>query len=198
MKKILLLTFLIIPIVILSQEAENNITRAERLKNSLETAVLDGHLTQEAADEMYNNWRKSEDTWRSKIKRLKSFQEEADKKYERFMNREGLTDPMVTASALLTAYKSRDIQKMLMFFPLESQNEAKDMLQNENNGRYNSIWKGWRWERVQAWNSDDLELCYVMPESEASVEFGDSSIVNLYWENGKWRWEDINNGGCDY
>jgi len=168
MRKTLLLTLLIIPNVILSQEAKNNFTNTERIKTVLEAAVKDDRVTQDAADEIYKNWRKSEDTWREKIKRLNSFQEDADKKYERFMNREGLKDPLVTASALLTAFKSRDIQKMLMFFSSESRDEVKDMLHNENNGRYNSIW-GWRWERVQSWNNVDLYLCYVVPESKANL-----------------------------
>ena len=102
------------------------------------------------------------------------------------------------AKVVLRAYGRRDLES-LSDFSLAMNREffAEIAQQGEDHPRYDSIFKGWRFEAVEAWDGEMGETRY-RDESTAVVKFHEMNesevavVVLEKNENGYWRFEDIN------
>ena len=114
------------------------------------------------------------------------------------------TDSKSTAKAILIAYKSKDLRTLSSLsnsYNVEMMDEIIE--QGDRHPRYSSLWKGWRWDAVNNWDEYSLEIIEDNRESsikKSKVKFGESEeydgyiedyVVTLYWEDGKWCFEDI-------
>lgn len=120
------------------------------------------------------------------------------------------TEAVPVARAALSAYRSRDVIALAglacggnkaIFAELAAQGEAHP--------RYRSIFSGWRWQGVQAWNdSAPMEARYrhyvgsARDEYQAHVKFGALNADELLtavlsWENGAWCFNDVNSPSPD-
>ncbi len=106
------------------------------------------------------------------------------------------TDATSTATAILTAYKSKDLKTLATLCNSTNRGMFDELAnQGEAHPRYNSIWQGWRWEAVAGWDGTIRETRY--DEDEALVHFADMegdeiAVVVLSWEDDQWAFEDVN------
>jgi hypothetical protein len=107
-------------------------------------------------------------------------------------------DPLDMAGAILAAYRARDFIT-LAELSLEHNKEIFVELAREGSahGRYKSIFTGWRWKAVSAWDGRLREVRY--RGSTAEVAFHDMvpdevAVVVLEWNRARriWEWEDVN------
>jgi hypothetical protein len=107
------------------------------------------------------------------------------------------TDARSTAQAVLQAYKARDLAALAGLSNAGNQQFFSEIAaQGEAHPRYASIFSGWRWDAVQAWDGALRDLRY-RGADEARVHFGDMqgdeiAVVVLEWEDGQWAFEDVN------
>jgi hypothetical protein len=107
------------------------------------------------------------------------------------------TDPSATAAAVLSAYQAREVEALA---PLANRDNRELLLelsaQGEQHPRYQSIFSGWRWDAVHAWDGVLGEVRY-RNAAEALVSFAELgpdeiAVVVLTWEEGGWAFEDVN------
>lgn len=107
-------------------------------------------------------------------------------------------DASTTAMAVLRAYKALDLRSL---FALATRRHRKLLMEiaerRDSHPRYRSIFKGWRWKAVQAWNGKLGQTRYVggSPPRRARVVFHKMgkklAVVTLRWEDGLWAFDDI-------
>jgi hypothetical protein len=101
------------------------------------------------------------------------------------------------AGAILAAYRTRDFITLAEFSPEHNREIFAELArQGSSHGRYRSIFTGWRWKVVSAWDGMLREVRY--HGSNAEVLFNDMggdevAVVVLEWSGAKqiWEWEDI-------
>jgi hypothetical protein len=115
------------------------------------------------------------------------------------------TDSRLTATAILQAYKTRDLLALSELSTRGNRAILSEVIkEGEQHPRYNSIFSGWRWQSIQAWQGQVGESRYrQLSETEnrylkARVKFAENGrdsfvVVTLILEDGKWCFEDINN-----
>jgi len=118
------------------------------------------------------------------------------------------TNPASTATAILQAYRTRDIVALSALSRARNKEILANIIKNgENDGRYRSLFSAtsWRWQSAQQWTGQLDEVRYSAtrlgePPTEvttAIVKFGEMSpdsvlVVTLIMENGQWCFEDLN------
>lgn len=119
-------------------------------------------------------------------------------------------DPSMTATAILQAYKARDLVALAELSRSLNRDMFSELVrQGESHPRYKSIFSGWRWQAVQAWQGQIDEVRYRQVRNadasrlEARVKFGEIrpdeyAVVTMIWEDGKWCFEDINSPNRTY
>ena len=113
------------------------------------------------------------------------------------------TTPKAIAKAILTAYKKRDLEAWTPY--ARDPEKAKEvyaeiMSQREKHPVYGSLFKGWRWDSVQAWQGGIGDVRYLSSRRpvEAWVTYGieptsqERFVVTLELHNGRWCFEDLN------
>ncbi len=119
------------------------------------------------------------------------------------------SDAEVTGRTLLTAYRGRDVIALAGLTTQHNREIMAEMAaQGEKHPRYESIFGGWRWQAVQDWDGETVEVRYrhyvgsAIDQYEANVNFGrltqdELLTVVLIWEDGKWCFEDVNTPAAD-
>lgn len=114
------------------------------------------------------------------------------------------TDAAQVATAILNAYRNKDLESLAALSNQGNQRLIRDLLaEGEGSDRYQSIFSGWRWEAVAAWDGIIREVRYRhfvgsnRDTYEAHAHFADFddpeiATVVLQWENEQWTFEDIN------
>jgi hypothetical protein len=112
------------------------------------------------------------------------------------------TDPTSTAKAIIQAYRDKDLAALAAL----SNGGNKTMLteiatRGPSHSRYESMFAGWRWDAVQAWDGRIgtvryRELGGVNPRLEARAQFGtigpdEVLVVTMISEDGRWCFEDV-------
>jgi len=113
------------------------------------------------------------------------------------------TNAKETAHAILSAYRTRDVIALASLINTTNRRIFIELAeQGEKHPRYNSVFLGWRWQAVQAWDGNLGETRYrhyvgtARNEYQAKVKFGELGpdeflVVTLTWEDGKWSFKDI-------
>jgi hypothetical protein len=113
------------------------------------------------------------------------------------------TDPKITATAILQAYKARDIVVLSELSNSRNRLILSEMVRDgERNPRFDSFFSGWRWDGVQKWQGQLNEVRYKQTRSAdvnyltARVKFGEIGpeevlVVTMILEDGKWCFEDF-------
>lgn len=107
-------------------------------------------------------------------------------------------DAQATAMAVLRAYKARDLRSLATLSTRGNRKMfAEIAARGEGHPRYRSIFKGWRWRAVEAWNGKLGQTRYIggSPPRRARVVFHkmakELAVVTLDWQDGMWAFEDI-------
>lgn len=107
-------------------------------------------------------------------------------------------DAQATAMAVLRAYKARDLRSLAALSTRGNRKMfAEIAARGEAHPRYRSIFKGWRWRAVEAWNGKLGQTRYIggSPPRRARVVFHkmakELAVVTLDWQDGMWAFEDI-------
>ncbi|MDH3600685.1 MAG: hypothetical protein OEU26_13710 [Candidatus Tectomicrobia bacterium] len=89
------------------------------------------------------------------------------------------TSAKETARAILSAYRSRDVIALASLVNRTNRSIFIELAgQGENHPRYGSVFSGWRWQGVQAWDGKLGEARYrhyvgtAGDEYQANVKFG--------------------------
>ncbi|MBL7223895.1 MAG: hypothetical protein ISS72_08580 [Candidatus Brocadiae bacterium] len=109
--------------------------------------------------------------------------------------------PKDVAKAILTAYKAKDFRE-LMKFCAEANLPMIEAIaqQGVKHPRYGSLFKGWRWTAVEAWDGKLGEVRYPSATKAWALFYetprrGALFVVVLVREQGNWRFEDIHSPG---
>jgi len=107
------------------------------------------------------------------------------------------SDPAATARAVLTAYRDKDLEALSRLCTRWNSGLMAEMAKSgEGHPSYASIFGGWRWKAVSAWDGRLRETRFRGPDA-AAVAFGDIepdeiAVVSLEWEGGRWCFDDVN------
>jgi len=110
-------------------------------------------------------------------------------------NKVDRTDAKSVANTVLNAFKEKDLKQLQIVSHSSNKEIISDILKKgEDHPRYNSLFRGWRWDAVNNWDGYSLEIIEE-DARESRVKFGESKyedyVVTLVWVDGKWCFEDI-------
>jgi len=109
-------------------------------------------------------------------------------------------DAISTAEAVLNAYKLRDLARLASLSNATNQELFLQMFkQGKKHERYESVFSGWRNEKVQKWNPRNYvpqtryrDRNTVLVSFDGDFGEGEYYVVVLEWENNQLCFEDIN------
>ena len=112
------------------------------------------------------------------------------------------TDARAVARAVLEAYRTRDLETLAGLATQDNRSLFAEIArEGSRHPRYPSLFTGWRWDAVTAWNGQIGEVRYtdlratVRATIAAEVLFGRSPtevfVVSLELRSGRWEFEDI-------
>ncbi len=113
------------------------------------------------------------------------------------------TNAAQVAAASLTLFRERDLAGLSEISTAANRRILAELAeQGPSNSRYQSVFQGWRWDAVQAWDGTIEEVRYrhfvgsADEGYEAQAKFGELdypeiATLVLKWEDGQWAFEDI-------
>lgn len=107
------------------------------------------------------------------------------------------TDPAAVAQQFLTAFKAKNIERMvLMMSPKNMETFGDVATQGESHPLWKQIFGGWRYEAVRSWNGEMFPPRFpdpntiVVPFAEAAS--GEVAVLVMLQNQGHWGVDDIN------
>lgn len=114
------------------------------------------------------------------------------------MSTADLRDPAVVAEIVLTAYQNRDLETLSDYTGGPTRVMIKELIElGSGHPRYRSIFDGWRWKAVTAWDGRILDTRYrARRRARALVHFHsinayELAVLALEWKDGRWEFVDI-------
>lgn len=105
------------------------------------------------------------------------------------------TSPEEVAHDVLTAYRAKDLAALRKLCLKQNRPTIDELIaEGDKSPRYRSIFGGWRWEQVQAWEGKVGEARYGKRHAEVLARGIDEVrvlVVKLEKEEGEWRFDDL-------
>lgn len=108
------------------------------------------------------------------------------------------TDARATARAVIGANRAKDLAALAKLSTGGNRRMLAEIAaKGEAHPRYRSIFRGWRWKAIQAWNGKLGRVRYAKgdPPKRVRVEFQkmgrEVTVVTLDRRKGKWAFDDI-------
>ena len=113
-----------------------------------------------------------------------------------------MKNPAEVARAILQSYRQRDLNTLSELSLAMNRDFFKEIAeQGEQHPRYNSIFAGWRWDAVEAWDgrtADARQRGDVVAVKFHQMSDSEVAVVMLEKdEQGNWRFEDINSPAAE-
>lgn len=110
------------------------------------------------------------------------------------------SNPAEVAKAVLNYYKNKDLESLRYLSTNQKSLIIQRIILTENETAQQKIFNGWRWEKINEWNgeivevrfADNLKSAYALFNLPKNAEpTSPAVVVTMMSENKKWKFDDI-------